>query len=52
MKERNSMSFQSHALFGTAFNKEKGKSSACTVYFLFVVAVVGTGFGYVAQAGL
>lgn len=51
MKERNSMSFQSHALFGTAFNKEKGKSSACTVYFLFVVAV-GTGFGYVAQAGL
>lgn len=47
------MSFQSHALFGTAFNMENGTSSACTVYFLFVVVdVVGTGSGYVAQAGL
>lgn len=52
MKERNCMTFQSHALFGTAFNMENGKSSACTVYFLFVVDVVGTGSGYVAQAGL
>lgn len=47
------MSFQSHALFGTAFIMENGKFSASTVYFLFVVAaVVGTGSGYVDQAGL
>lgn len=53
MKERNCMSFQSHALFGTTFNAENGKSSACTAYFLFVIVdVVGTGSGYVAQAGL